>query len=179
MKFSAIALAAALAAAGAHAGTYTYNGDTTGSPTYRRALANFAGLSGIGTAVRYDTLEFTVTQSGAYDFLSLAAGNWDNFLFLYSPSFDPGSPLVNGVIGNDDFPSIGRSGFNGVNLSAGVNYVLVTTGYANSSFGAYTNSITGMGSVVVVPEPGTYGLMALGLLGVGALVRRRKAQAAA
>lgn len=178
MKFSAVALAAALAAAGAHADTYTYNGDTTGSPTYQRALAGFGGLSGVGTAVRYDTLEFSVTQSGAYDFLSLAAGNWDNFLFLYSPSFDPGSPLVNGVAGNDDFPTIGRSGFNGVNLSAGVNYVLVTTGFANNSFGAYTNSITGVGSVVVVPEPGTYGLMALGLLGVGALVRRRRAQAA-
>jgi hypothetical protein len=178
MKFSAIALAAALAAAGAHADTYTYNGDTTGSPTYNRALASFTGLSGLGTAVRYDRLEFTVTQSGAYDFLSLADG-WDNFLFLYSPSFDAGSPLANGVVGNDDFPSIGRSGFDGVNLVAGVNYVLVTTGFSNSDFGTYTNSVTGLGSVVVVPEPGTYGLMALGLLGVGALVRRRKAQAAA
>jgi len=28
-----------------------------------------------------------------------------------------------------------------------------------------------------VPEPGTYGMMALGLLAVGGLLRRRKAQA--
>lgn len=176
LKKLGVALAAALVAAGAHAADYVYAGDTTGAPTYQRALASFTGLSGVGTAVAYDTFTFTVTDSGAYDFLSLASG-WDNFLFLYSPGFDPGAALSNGVVGNDDFPSIGRSGFDDVMLTAGVSYVLVTTGFDNADFGAYTNSISGIGSVVAVPEPATYGMMALGLLAVGGLVRRRMAAA--
>lgn len=173
LKKLGVALAAALVAAGAQAADYVYGGDTTGGPTYNRAFADFSGLSGLGSAVAYDTLEFTVTDSGDYDFLSVAAG-WDNFLFLYSPSFDPGAALSNGVVGNDDFPGIGQSGFNDVALTAGVSYVLVTTGFANDDFGAYTNTISGIGSVVAVPEPATYGMMALGLLAVGGLARRQR-----
>ena len=41
-------------------------------------------------------------------------------------------------------------------------------------FGAYANSITGPGDVNVVPEPGTYGLMALGLAVVGFAARRSR-----
>lgn len=177
LKVLAVAAAAALSAAGAHAVDFVYGGDTTGSPTYHRSLAGFGGLSGVGTNVAYDTLDFTVTATGAYDFLSVADG-WDNFLFLYSPSFDPGAALSNGVASNDDFPSVGISGFDGVALTAGVSYVLVTAGFDNTDFGAYTNTISGPGSVVAVPEPATYGMMALGLLAVGGLARRRSATAA-
>jgi len=180
MKFSTVATAAALAALGwiAPVQAQTFTGDTTGAPTFNRPLASFLGLSVLGQNVRYDALGFTVDVSGSYNFLSLAAGSWDNFLFLYSPSFDPTAPLLNGVIGNDDFPSIGRAGFNGVALTAGTPYVLVTTGFEAPNFGAFTNTITGLGVATPVPEPGTWGLMALGLAGIGALVRRRRFEAA-
>lgn len=173
LKKLSVVLAAALVAAGAQAADFVYGGDTTGSPTYHRALAGFSGLSGVGTDVAYDTLAFTVTASGSYDFTSVAEG-WDNFLFLYSPSFDPGAALANGVIGNDDFPGVGVSGFSGVALAAGASYVLVTTGFGNSDLGSYTNTISGIGSVVAVPEPATYGMMAVGLLAVGGLAHRQR-----
>lgn len=173
-KISSLAIAALMATTGAaQAVTYNWVGNTTGAPTYNRALTGFSGLSGVGTAVRYQTLAFSVTASGSYDFLSAATGAWDNFTFLYGPSFNPATPLVNGLGSNDDFPGIGTSGFSAA-LTAGASYVFVTTGFANTDFGAYANSITGPGTVNVVPEPGTYGLMALGLALVGFAARRSR-----
>lgn len=178
MKLSIVSTAvAALALLGsAQAATYTYTGDTTDAATFDRPYASFSGLSALGQGVNYDALSFTVTASGSYTFLSVADG-WDNFTFLYSPSFDPTHPLLNGKIGNDDQGGIGRSGFS-YTLTAGTAYVLVTTGFEGGvDFGSYTNTITGAGSVLTVPEPATYGLMALGLALVGGLARRRHAQA--
>lgn len=176
-KLNSLAFAALLAAAGsAQAVTYNYAGNTTGAPTYNRAFADFSGLSGFGANVNYQTLAFSVSTSGSYDFVSTATGAWDNFLFLYGPSFNPAAPLSNGLIGNDDFGGvIGSSGFTFA-LTAGANYVVVTTGFEGGvDFGAYANSITGPGIVNVVPEPGSYGLMALGLAIVGFAARRARA----
>jgi hypothetical protein len=179
MQRSALAIAAALtlAAGAAQAdNTFTWEGDLTGAPTWDRPFSTFSGISSIGSGVGYQALEFAVTASGAYDFLSTTDG-WDNFTFLYSPAFDPAQPLVNGLIGNDDRGGLTTSGFI-VELTAGVNYIFVTTAFAPSDFGAFTNTITGPGTVNVVPEPGTYVLMALGLAGIGAWVRRRRTDAA-
>lgn len=175
-KLSTLAFAALLGVSGAaQAATYNYTGNTTGAPTYNRAFSDFSGLSLSGSSVNYQTLEFTVTATGSYDFVSTATGGWDNFLFLYGPSFNPATPLVNGLIGNDDFPGIGTSGFS-FSLTAGSSYIVVTTGFETGlDFGAYANSITGPGNVNVVPEPGTYGLMALGLAVVGFAARRSRA----
>ena len=76
---------------------------------------------------------------------------WDNYLFLYL-AFSPSSPLVNGLIGNDDFPDVGVSGFS-YGLTAGATYTLVTTGYSNSSSGAYSLQISGPGTVT--PQGGS------------------------
>ena len=53
----------------------------------------------------------------------------------------------------------------------------MTTGFESGiDFGAYANSISVPGTVNVVPEPGTYGLMALGLAFVGFAARRSRAR---
>jgi hypothetical protein len=74
--------------------------------------SSILGLSSEGDDVRYQSLTFNVSAAGTYDFLSVASsGLGTNFLLLYSPSFSPGSPLNNGLVGNDDLGGIGTAGF--------------------------------------------------------------------
>lgn len=179
MKLTSLALAAAalMLAGNVQAVTFTTTGATTlTDPTYNRPFT-LTSLSGVGTAVHYNALSFAVTASGSYDFLSLATAGWDNFVALYRPSFSPAAGLGNLVALNDDFPGagIGTAGFSFA-LTSGTNYVLVTTGYGNSDVGAFTNTITGPGSVIpsAVPEPSSYALMALGMAAMGFVSLKRK-----
>jgi hypothetical protein len=163
MKLSNIALVctALFAASAAHAEIFTFTGDTTGAPTFNRAFADFSALSGTGTAAAYDEFVFTVDTAGAYTFLT--TGVFDTFTFLYQDAFDPSDATVNGIAANDDLlPGFTTSGI-AASLTSGTTYILVTTGFGNSDFGAYSTTIGGPGIVTVVPEPGTYALMAAGL----------------
>lgn len=178
-KLGTFAIASSFATA-AFAATVDVNGNTTGDPTWNRPVAGnppTPPLSGVGTDTPYEVTQFTVDQAGAYDFLSVATQpvNWDNYLFLYQGSFDPTAPFANVIIGNDDFPFIGRSGFDGVNLSTGVSYFAVSSGFSNLDFGAYTLTISGPGAISIggaaVPEPGTWALMILGFGAVGGAMR--------
>ena len=168
-----------LASKAANATPFNYTGTTVGGPTWNRPLSGTppSGMSGVGTSVPYDEFAFTVDASGAYDFLSLGVTptNWDNFLVLYQTAFSPLSPLMNVIVANDDFPGIGRAGFNGVSLTAGTQYFLITTGFANTSVGEFSNTITGEGNVTpgAVPEPTSLILLGTGLVGLRAWRKRR------
>lgn len=130
---------------------------TAGGPVWNRPMDNgtdppFA-LSSVGDAVPYNEFSFQVTIPGLYTFLSTATDPafWDNYTFLYVTSFDPTNPLTNVVIGNDDNPSTGFSGFD-ASLVSGTNYFFVTTGFSDFDEGAFQNSIT---LTQVAPDPPT------------------------
>jgi hypothetical protein len=84
------------------------------------------------------------------------------------PSFVAGAGGEWLLVGNNTF---GRRFFDGqISGTFGTAYGgMILGGYVD-----FLQAATG-GAVAVVPEPGTYGMMALGLLAVGTLVRRRQA----
>lgn len=175
-----------------YASTITYTGTTSDSgPVFNRPIENGldapVDLSSDATAVPYDKHVFQVDTSGLYSLLSNTDPvNWDNYLFLYVTSFDPTLPLQNVVIGNDDDPFPGLSGFNAT-LTTGINYVLVTTGFADFNFGDFSNTIDllqaqdtgdpsgGVGDPVgsaEAPEPNTFFLFGTGIAIAGFWRRR-------
>ncbi|MBO9713007.1 PEPxxWA-CTERM sorting domain-containing protein [Sphingomonas sp.] len=181
----ALALAALVSAAPASASVYIFNGDNTGGPTYNRGLSGIpsGGLSAVGTAVHYEVFRFSVSLSGAYDFLmtAIAPVNWDTFLTLYYNEFDPTLPLSLDIAASDDFPSIGKSGFNGINLTAGTPYYAVAAGFNNTDVGTYGLQISGPGNIIPfgapsVPEPATWVMLILGVGMMGGLMRVQQRQ---
>jgi len=163
-------LAAAVSSASA---AVVFSGDTTGDPFWNRPVAGnppTPPTSGVGTAVPYETFSFTVDISGAYVFQSTAVSpaNWDNYAFLYSPSFNAAAQFNNVLVGNDDNTTIGRAGFTRA-LTAGTSYVFVETGFANTNSGTWDLDVTGPGNVIV-PEPASFGIIGIAAM---TLLRRR------
>jgi hypothetical protein len=153
-------------------------GTTAGAPTWNRPLVGTppTALSAVGTAVPYNAYSFTVSTPGTYTFQSTAISptNWDNFTVLYKKTFNAATPLLNALISNDDNTSIGLSGFT-IALDPSTTYVFVTTGFGNTDFGTFTNTITGVGTalpIASVPEPATV-LGTLAAFGYGAYSRRK------
>ncbi len=182
MKKLAFALLA-LSSLAAFGATLNYSGTSVGGPTWNRPFAGAppADLSGVGTAVRYDVVAFWVDLDGSYTFQSTSVNpsGWDNYSFLYVTSFNPAAPLTNVIVGNDDNPGIGLSGFS-ANLAALTQYYFITTGFSNEDAGSYDLAIAGEGNIAAgelnaqVPEPSTWALAGLGLTALGFLSRRRK-----
>ncbi len=114
-----------------------------GGSVWDRPLASGTGLQAIGTGVSYHVYgPFNVDTAGSYAFSS--DQDYDGFIFLYQNSFDPNSPLVNFVAGNDDS---GPGSVITTNLETDRNYYFITTSYAPDDFGTFTTTISGVGTV--------------------------------
>jgi hypothetical protein len=146
-------------------------GNTIGGPTWRRPNTT-GGLSNNGTAVPYELVPFTVDTTGPYVITTDTTGNspaYDGYLALYMDAFSPTEQLTNIVALNDDLTGFETTKSQvSVALTAGTQYFLVQTGFANSDDGAWTATFAGPG-LATIPEP--IGLASLGLL---ALLTKRQ-----
>ncbi|MCC5624369.1 PEP-CTERM sorting domain-containing protein [Nostoc sp. CHAB 5715] len=167
------------------AAVLTYQGDTTNQPTWRRTapgdppvLVSGERDGTMGMIVPYSVFQFVIEESGLYTFGSTVPGatspvdgTWDNFLVLYQDSFNPTKQLTNVLIANTT-PNNGSPAFSR-QLTAQQNYFLVTTGRRVTDFGAFTNTISGSGKIVAVPESDST-LGTLAAVGAGLLLYNRK-----
>ncbi len=111
---------------------------------WTRPLADGSALSGVGVDVSYHVYgPFTVDVSGSYTFTSSQI-DWDGFIFVYQNSFTPTDQLTNYVAGNDD---AGPGSVITTNLTTGIQYYFVTTGFDSGDFGNFETTITGVGTV--------------------------------
>lgn len=122
--------------------TATLADPTLGGSTWSRPFADGSGLSGVGIGVSYHVYgPFNVDLAGSYTFTS--EQDYDGFVFVYQNSFDPNSPLVNYLAGNDDS---GPGSVITTDLATNTNYYYVTTSFAPEDFGTFTTTITGVGT---------------------------------
>ncbi len=122
--------------------------DATSPDIWDRPFADGTCCSGLGP-VSYDVYgPFTVDITGLYTVDSdQDGGSWDGYIFMYETCFDPLDQTTNFVAGDDDGPGgVGTSQILDINLTAGTEYYLITTGFAAGDFGAFTNTITGVGT---------------------------------
>jgi PEP-CTERM motif len=167
------------AISGAYAATIGFSGDTTGGPTYNRPVAGNppTALSGVGTAVHYQVLGFTVSTNETYSVETTSASFGDTFITLYSGSFDSNNPLTNALVADDDGGTGSLSLFSR-SLAAATQYYLVVTSFSNVEFGTFTGTISAESGTATldqsnnVPVPSSFALLALGGL---AFLRRRRA----
>ena len=181
-----------------------FTGDTTGGPTFARPLS-FTATSSNATAVAYVAQPFTVDLAGQYIFEVDGATPrtiGDTYALVYSGSFNPATPLVNLIAGDDDYTgaftilpgsspalvegsriALGEtSNFGGATtgllLAPGTQYIAVVTTFGDTNAqGTFTAGIgdgPGGGTVTLgaVPEPTSLALTGLG--GLALLGRRRR-----
>lgn len=176
MKKMVSLCALALLAGSAIADVELFNGDTTGGPTYNRALAGNppTGLSAVGTAVAYQVIPMYTDSNDSVNFdIILAGASFDTFMHLYGPGgFNPGAALTNVIIGDDDSSSFGSNSMFTTNLTGGTQYYVVVSGFDNGDFGTYTLQMSALSAditVGLIPAPS-----ALAMLGLTGLVARRR-----
>ena len=115
--------------------------------TYNRVVS-CGTLSGVGTAVYYDLVEFTNSGAVAADVVAFTStqGNpstcpFDTFLTVYS-AFNPADPL-SGCVEYDDDGGVGACSEVSFQVPAGEMYTIVVTSFANGTTGAYQVNFDG------------------------------------
>lgn len=152
--------------------TFATGEHTAADPSFLRP--NGAGTAISTTNARYDLVPFYVTATGSYT-INQTGSPFDDFLAIYSPSFDPSAGLANLVEADDDDGAGTDSQITRV-FQEGVQYFAVVTAFSSGSLGAWQLTAVGFegGTVVagLVPTPGVGAVLALaGLAGA----RRRRA----
>ena len=115
----------------------TFTGSTTaGSPQFN--LPNESGSGTIGLR-RYQVQPFQIPT--ATTCFIYGSQDYDGWLVLYRSPFNPASPLVNFVDGDDDGDlGIGSSQLDNLALTAG-EYVLVNSAFSSGGFGNFQTAI--------------------------------------
>jgi hypothetical protein len=163
----AAAFAATLTLTGA--ASAIYSSSLGGGPTFTRPSST--GAAGTTPGFFYHVQPFYVTQAGTYAFEQTSS--FDDYMFLYSPSFDPANPTANFIEGDDD-DGAGNDSRISRALTPGVQYFMVNTSFDPSITGAFTvNGTFPAGAPPImglIPEPTTLA----GLAAVGLIALRRK-----
>ena len=146
LLFAAASLVAGVASADRF---QSFAGNTVGAPTFHRP--DEAGPLTSTDLVHYRTQVFQLLTTSSCTIYS--AQDYDGYLHLYRSSFNPASPLTNLVDGDDDAElGVGTSRIpnnlntDSISLAAGV-YILVTSGFSDSSAGSFQNFIQCDGDV--------------------------------
>lgn len=121
------------------------NGDTTGDPTWNRAVGAGPALSGIGTAVNYETVQIRITDAVAFA-AEITSAVFDTYLHLYQGDFNPLDQLTNLVAGDDDGGAglLSRIDAATDGPFAEGEYTLVVSAFANGQFGTYVLEMLGV-----------------------------------
>jgi len=120
----------------------TMSGDTTGGPTWNRPIAGSCpatSLSSAGLAVPYEEHLVYNASSGSLTVTVSTTSTHDGYLVIYAGATIPSDVLMC-LAGDDD----GGSSFDPVatfTLSAGMQALIVATGFDDSDHGAYTMTI--------------------------------------
>ncbi|MEH2062967.1 MAG: PEP-CTERM sorting domain-containing protein [Nostoc sp.] len=184
MVILGLALATVSTAQPSQAAIFTYQGDTTNEPIWRRVapgnpptLISGEKDGNLGMSVPYSVFDFTVDQSGLYNITGEseptppANRKWDIFLALYQDSFNPTEQLTNVLIANTT--TNGSTVTFNQELVTGQKYFLVTTGRRVNDLGQFSNTISGSGQITPIPEPDSIPAM-LVTGGITLLLSKRK-----
>ena len=132
--------------------TLVYEAPVTGGPQWDRPYF-IEGISGLGPTF-YDAIEFEVTESGVYTFLSTVSSN-SAFNYIYQGGFDAQAPLEHLLdygLGNGNAPNGTPNGTSLIEamLFEGRTYHFVVSQWASYTGGqVYTNTITGPGRLMI------------------------------
>ena len=123
----------------------SYQGSlSAGGPGFSRPLLDCSASAALPDTP-YHLQPFTVAADGTYVIAS--AQDYDGFVIVYEEGFDPRDPDVDCLQANDDADDAQHSALSVV-LTAGTQYLLVTTASSAADIGSFANDIQGPGAIV-------------------------------